>query len=140
MNEEEFIQQIDARFPYGDFEKCKYLIEQGSKFTDNASFMVLHELCRLPKGAKVDRAKLLYLIDHWMLINPHPLSNLVANLGKKILMDIEVPVSASIAAMEKIRPFKGLRCALSIPYFACDDVDGKADKIFNAIEKEWGFG
>lgn len=140
MNEEEFIQIVDANLPYGDYTQCISLIEKGAKISDNASFMVLHELCRVPRSQKekVNNGQILALIDHWAKVNTHPVSTLVADFGKKMLLGIEVPVKDAISAMEEIRKYRGQRCALSIPYFACDDVHGKANDLYDEIEKEWG--
>jgi len=137
MTEEEFIESIDARFPYENIRECKRLIEQGISISENSSFMVLHELCMVPKSKKVNRVELLKLVDHWIETNKHPVAKLVANIAKKILMDTEVSVAESMAAMEKIRPYKWQQCALSIPYMACDDSEGKADDLLNEIQKEW---
>lgn len=49
MTEIEFIESIDACFPYGDEKEWRKLIHQGVQITDNASFMVLHEIYGAPK-------------------------------------------------------------------------------------------
>ena len=53
MNEEEFLNSIDCRFPYEDKGKWRALILQGKNISDNASFGVLEEIARKPHGNQV---------------------------------------------------------------------------------------
>ncbi|MCP3889109.1 MAG: hypothetical protein GY702_09595 [Desulfobulbaceae bacterium] len=135
MNEIQFIESIDGSFPYYDKEKWKALIIKGAQISDNASFMVLHEICRAPKEVSVEnQLKMLY---EWDSNYTHPIKDLVIESGKSIIEGREISVERAIDYLMQISKFKGLYNALSIVYFSCNDTDDKADDVYNQITKEW---
>lgn len=137
MNEVEFIEAIDCRFPYGDQAKARELIELGARISSNASFMVLHEICRPPKGAKVGSLVLLDLAASWEGIFGHPLVLVVLPIARSMIQDKLIPVGVAMAAMREVALYKDQYNALAIPYLACDDEKGEADALHIEITQAW---
>lgn len=73
MNENEFIESIDSFFPYYDEKKWRKIIKKATEISDNASFMVLHEICRAPKD--IEPTHQLYMLFEWGKIFEHPIKN-----------------------------------------------------------------
>jgi hypothetical protein len=137
MNEIEFIESIDACFPYDDEEKWKQVIKQGAQISDNTSFMVLHEICRAPRSKKISSKKLLLILREWELAFDHPVKNLVVEAGKAIIDNTYIKNEKAIRFMEKISKYKGMYNALSIVYFSCEDSNEQVDKIYDKIVSSW---
>lgn len=137
MNEVEFIEAIDCRFPYGDQAKAQELIELAARISPNASFMVLHEICRPPKGTKESSLVLLELATSWEGSIEHPLVSVVLPIAKSMIQDKLISVGVAIAAMREIAFYKGQYNALAIPYLACDDEDGEADALHREVTHAW---
>ncbi|MES2842954.1 MAG: hypothetical protein V4794_21985 [Pseudomonadota bacterium] len=137
MNEVEFIEAIDCRFPYGDQARARELIELGARISPNASFMVLHEICRPPEGAKEDSLVLLELASSWEGIFEHPLVFVVLPIARSMIQDKLIPVGVAMAAMREVAFYKDQYNALAIPYLACDDKKGEADALHREITHAW---
>jgi hypothetical protein len=45
----------------------------------------------------------------------------------------ELPVAECMSIMRAIAPCRDQYNALAIPYFACDDAEGKADVLYQSI-------
>ena len=135
MDEIQFIKSIDASFPYDDEEKWMDLIIKGGQVSENASFMVLHEICRAPKEVAAElRLKMLY---EWDKRYTHPIKELVLASGKAIIEGRDIPVETAMDYLIQISKFKGLYNALAIVYFSCDDMDGNVDDLYNQIINVW---
>jgi hypothetical protein len=135
MDEIQFIENIDASFPYDDEEKWMDLIIKGVKISDNASFMVLHEICRAPKGVSAElRLKMLY---EWDKRYTHPIKDLALASGKAIIEGRDVPVETAMDYLMQISEYKGLYNALAIVCFSSDDVDGHVDDLYDKIINTW---
>ncbi|TMP01938.1 hypothetical protein CWC11_20485, partial [Pseudoalteromonas sp. S3178] len=48
MTYEEFYYSIDCKFPYHQESEWKHIIVQSIEIGDDAPFLVLHEICRVP--------------------------------------------------------------------------------------------
>lgn len=137
MSEVEFIEAIDCRFPYGDQAKARELIELGVRISPNASFMVLHEICRPPRAVKRDPLALLELAASWEGTFQHPLVCVVLPIAKSMIQDQLVSVGEAMAAMREVAVYRGQYNALAIPYLACDDDNGEADALHKEITRAW---
>lgn len=135
MNEIEFIESIDACFPYSDKEKWQSIINQGTQISDNAAFMVLHEICRTPAEVPVNIQ--LQILKLWENSFNHPIKNLVIESAKAIINGNDLPIQKAIKYLNAISKFKGNYTALSIVYFSYNDVDGEVDKKYNEIIRIW---
>lgn len=135
MDELTFINTIDCNFPYDNEQAWQSLVIQGATISDNASFMVLHEICRAPlENISILQHKML---EFWAAHYSHPISPIVIEAGKAIIDDLDLPIETALKYMELIKPYYGLYNALAIVYFACEDITGEVDKKFNEIIGEW---
>jgi hypothetical protein len=48
-----------------------------------------------------------------------------------------LPVPEVLTRMDSVSGYPGLLAALSILYFSCDDIDGRADARLNEIRAAW---
>lgn len=135
MTEQEFIESIDFNFPYNEEEKAIELISQGRKISENASFMVLHEIVRAPSGVTRETKEFLY--NHWCNGFSHELLPQVKEASSALLANQELPVERAIELMENFKSHIGQYCALSIVYFSCNDTEGKADQKYNQVTEQW---
>ena len=137
MAEASFANQIDARFPYDDLRVGLGLAEQGCAISSNAAFMVAEELARPPYGASAPRSHRLAVLDRIAELDRHPLCPLIVQVTRRQIDGEELPVAEAISVMKEIAAYPGQYAALSIAYFACDDVDGEADAVFEEVRSSW---
>lgn len=135
--EQAFIEQIDCRFPYDDWEACTKIIDQGIAISPNAAYFVLHEIARPPHGGKPSTDRLRQLLGYWRARFTHPAAAAMKEVAAAIIAGSSLPVEEVIARMEKIAEFRGLHAALDVLYFACDDVDGRLEPVVGAIRRRW---
>lgn len=137
MTEDEFIQSIDCSFPYADEARWRELIDLGASISPNAAFMVLHEICRAPIDVVIDPGTLSNMLDVWQVRFKHPLVEVVLPAAEAMLRHETITVQAALMAMRRVASYPGQYNALSIPYFACDDVNDKADVLYEEIIRSW---
>ena len=137
MTETEFIEVIDCRLPYEDKQRCCDLIELGAGISPNAAFMVLHEICRPPNSSTATAECLEILLAEWSARVRHPIVEIVLPTAIAMVRGESVSVASSMLAMQKISEYKHQFNALSIPYFACDDINGAADTLHQEIVAAW---
>ena len=137
MEEPEFIASIECKFPYDDRIASLELTKQACSLSPNATFAVVDEISRPPAGEHVSSqlsAELLSYVEQHLT---HPLSTPIIAIARKLVSGQGVSVADSLLAFRQIERFPGQYCALSIAYFACDDIDGTADREFNRIMAAW---
>jgi hypothetical protein len=139
MNEETFISSIDCRFPYEDESQWRELILQGKTISDNATFMVLHEIARKPYGNPVSEKQQLEMVDSWEAENKqHPLAEYVIEAAKAIIVDKPLPIATLLDYMNKVQDYRNQLCALNILCFACDEPDFEVvEEKYWAIVESW---
>ena len=133
----DFIRSIDARFPYSDSSKWVPLVETAKNISTNASFAVLHEICRPGISDAPSLAVLEELLALWCDRNQHPLIVTVLPAARALIHRKTLPTSEAIVAMRVIASFPGEHYALLLPYFASDDISGEVESMCNCIEKSW---
>ena len=137
MTETEFIESIDCQFPYHVESEWRSLIELGASISPNAAFMVLHELCRLPSGTSVEPEAMQAMLTYWRQHFGHPLVTHLLPLAEAMIQGKTVSVAESMRVMRTVAPYRDQYNALSIPYFACDDAEGRADELYQEIINSW---
>ena len=137
MTEHEFILAIDCCFPYSDEKKAKHLIELGCSISPNAAFMVLHELCQIPRSVSTRRYKIQKLIEYWSQSFSHPLNPVVVPVASKLLHGKYIPVKRCIKYMELVAAYSDCINALNILYFSCDDTEGSMESAYDKIISKW---
>ncbi len=136
MDEITFINAIDGRFPYDSEQAWQALVIQGATISDNAAFMVLHEICRAPLDDAA--APLLYgMLEFWAAQYAHPTSPIVIEAARAMIDKIDLPLETVLKYMEQIKPYCGLYNALAIVSCAGDDATGAVDEKYCEIVKEW---
>lgn len=137
MNEQEFADSFDGCFPYEDEEKWRVLILEGKAISDNASFCVLHDICRKPFGSAVTPDEQLRMLGEWSKVNRQDFAPIVIKAAKAIIADELLSVAEVLAQMESIRKYRGQYAALAIVYFACNDTEGALEGPYFQIINEW---
>lgn len=137
MDEEAFIQLIDANFPYDREKAWRGLIELSKQISPNAAFAVLNEICRPPfKGVlKSKRAK--DMLDFWSAHIDHPLKVPLLTAAEALISRRDLSVEQAVAIMRMVAGYREQYCALMIAYMSCDDREGVADEAYNEIVKGW---
>ncbi|RUU20295.1 hypothetical protein EOD10_07445 [Mesorhizobium sp. M7A.T.Ca.TU.009.01.3.2] len=137
MTEAEFADRIDCNWPYHDIPQSRELIETAVGISPNAAFLALGELCHLPASAAVEPATLVALVDFWLSEFDHPMAPMTAECAISMIERRRLPVSEILVRMDSVSGYPGLLAALSILYFSCDDVEGRADARLNEIRAAW---
>lgn len=137
MTEEEFIKTVDCRFPYDDQVQARELIKLGSAISPNAAFMVLHEICRPPRSSQVVASRVSELLAEWTAAVQHPLVPEVLPVATAMFENREISAVEAIRVMKSIAPYRNQYCALSIAYFACDDLVGEGEAEYQSVIDEW---
>ena len=83
MDENKFIKCIDTCFPYDVKKRWKERISEGVQISDNASFMVLHEICRAPKD--VPESEQLKMLSFWDLEYSHLIKSVVLEVAEAFI-------------------------------------------------------
>lgn len=137
MTEEEFIRSIDCCFPYENPIQWRRLSAKAARISSNAAFMVLHEVCRVPRSGKVRPRTRRRIATHLCARFRHP------------ALRIAMPAIEAYLKGEKLRPAKAARamCALSsypgefnalaICYFSSIDRNGRLDRMYEKVLSSW---
>lgn len=137
VTEEEFVKTVDCRFPYDDHVQANVLIKLGSAVSPNAAFMVLHEICRPPGSSQVVANRINELLAEWTAAVHHPLVLVVLPVATAMIQNREISTSEAIRVMKSIAPYRNQFSALSIAYFACDDMTGDGEREYQSIIDGW---
>ena len=137
LEESTFIASIDCQFPYHDHTRAIALVEQACAISSNAAFAIVDELSRPPANELVSiefSTELLSLVEQCL---SHPLLHSIIGIARKRVLNQSISVMEGVSVMREIEQFPGQYSALSVAYFACDDVDDLADAEFNRIKAVW---
>jgi hypothetical protein len=134
-----FMDEIDARFPFDDLERCTNLIDRGIAISPNAAYGVLHELCvnRPRRGDQIPDDRLIQLVEYWRSHFEHPVAPMLTEVAALMIQRQHLPVEDAIAKMRILSRYPGLYAALSILYFSCDDAQGLLEPVDAEIRKGW---
>jgi len=135
--ERSFMDEIDCRFPYEDWDRCTGLVDRGIAISPNAAFGVLHEICRPGRGVPVSADRLMQLLEYWRSHFAHPAAHMLVEVAASMIHSRDLPVEDVIAKMRILAQYPRLHAALSILYFSCDDTEGSLEPIDAEIRKEW---
>lgn len=137
MNEAEFDALIDCKFPYDDTKECTRLINLAEKISPEASFLVLHEICRPPKNASAPYVRLNELLTEWKRTSTHPLRDQLAHCAQQLVDGKELSPDSTVQLLQEIEKFPGLYSALNIAYFSCNDESGTVEDEYERIRSVW---
>jgi hypothetical protein len=137
MSESKFIESIECRFPYLDRTLALEVAEEGCSISSNAAFAVADEISRPPAGEPVDQLIASDVLSHIEARVSHPLTSAVITFARRLVTGKTVSVPEAVALLREIEKFPGQYAALSIAYFASDDIAGIADAEYNRIMAAW---
>lgn len=138
MREREFIESIDACFPYGDTRRAIALIDEACAISANAAFMVTHELARVPRSKRVSADTLRELLAYLDTRLKHPLKDTVFPVVRTMIRGGRIPDEEVLALMDNIRAYPDQYNALSIVYFAAENGGDVVDSAYESITQAWG--
>jgi hypothetical protein len=139
VKELEFIDKIDCNFPYHDHQTCLNLIDEALGISPNSVFAVVEEICRIPDEER-ENTPFLFLMDLLKTIDrkfEHPLKELVFKVAKRMIKQEETSVEETALNIEQVRPHVRQYAALNIIYYSCFDDEGKLNKAWDSIIREW---
>jgi len=138
--EARFAAKFDCCFPYRDKVAALALMEEGWSLSINAAFCVLHEIGRKPRSARVSRARQHDLINQWIILGHHPLSDQVVLCARALIEGSKLPWQQAVRVMDEIANFPRQYAALNIAYFSGDgdsDGDAQLDAAYARITAAW---
>lgn len=135
MTEKKFISSIDGNFPYHDEQQALALIQRARSISDNAAFMVLHEIVRAPASISASACRKLY--DAWLADYRHPLREAVQEAAEAHLSGTRLSEERAQQLLAQCSRWPGQYNALNIIYFAVDDPHGQIDEIYKQIIHDW---
>ena len=135
--EQEFLDAIDCRFPFGDRALAMQLIHEGCALSPNAGFALVDEIVRPARGvvAPVDLRR--ELLRSVFALLQHPLVPVIAPLAERLVAGVEASVDEALAMMRKVAEHHGQYAALCIVYFSADDAAAVLDREDDVIRKAW---
>ncbi|WP_037316228.1 hypothetical protein [Ruegeria halocynthiae] len=137
MNEVDFSQLIDCRFPYDNASSAEALIRTAKSISTPAMFMLLEEICRPPKGSTASIEDVSRLIETWRKHIDHALADSMANAARTLASGLSYSAPDSLALLEEIAPHQGFYSALNIAYFVCNDAEGAVEQRADQIRAIW---
>jgi hypothetical protein len=136
MTESDFIDAIDCNFPYDNFDRASELISQAGGISQNATYMVLHEILRAPPPVTLQTKELLF--NMWVTdYEEDPLFALVRRCVPAYLKNELVPEHIVEQLILKMSPNKNQLCALGLIYFSCEDASGQAQAAYQTVLSLW---
>ena len=139
MSESAFIQSIQCNFPYHDRSRAMELAAFACSISPNAAFAVADEVSRPPYSDTPDPEICFEVLAYLESNLKHPLTKPVLDLARLLVAGGQgsVSVEDSVRVLKQVEAFPGQFSALSIAYFAANDVDGIADAEESRIRASW---
>lgn len=137
MTYEEFYYSIDCKFPYHQESEWKRIIEQSIEIGEDAPFLVLHEICRVPASEKLDQVKHMEVYKYWKQSFASPVQDIVEPAALSYINKTEITDSEALDIMERLSPFPKSYNALQVVLFSCPDDDELVDEKYENIVAMW---
>jgi hypothetical protein len=112
VNEKEYLDSIDASFPYQDESRWKATIDEGIRISPEAAYGALYEIFAAPPEIPV--SDLERMMDYWSARFEHPLKEMVLKMTKAWVTGTGVPEAEVLSAMEMMFQYPGLYKALQL--------------------------
>jgi len=137
MKETDFIGRIDCDFPYDHPLKWRRLSAAAPRISPNAAFMVLHEVCRVPRSVQMDRPRAERIIGHLLRRFRHPAVKVIAPAIRSYISENTLRPRAAASLMRKLSIYDGEYNALAICYLSAYDSSGMLDRTYEQIVGRW---
>ena len=135
-----FYERIDCRFPYNDHLAASALIGEARSISTQAVFIMLHEICRAPRGERVTQERQRELLGEWRAGFDHPLKDPLTRCAEALISGHGLPCSDCAQIMGLIAQHYGQYAALNIAQFAADDAEvsnTKLERVASYIKTTW---
>ncbi|MCL2915591.1 hypothetical protein L2725_17690 [Shewanella corallii] len=137
MTYEEFYYSIDCKFPYHQESEWKRIIGQSIEIGEDAHFLVLQEICRVPSSEKLDQVKHMEMYKYWKQSSFSPVQDIVEPASLSYINKTEISDSEALSIMEKLSAFPKSYNALQVVLFSCPDVDELVGEKYESIVAKW---
>jgi hypothetical protein len=136
MTETDFIEQVDCNFPYLSFDRASEVISQAGEVSQNAVYLVLHEILRAPPSVTAETKQL--LLRMWQTeYEEDSLFRFVRRCIPAYTQKELVPIEIVVKLIEQLAAHKGQVFALTLLYFSCDDANGEAKAAYQTVLSLW---
>lgn len=139
--EAEFLERLDARFPYADDAQAHALIAQGRALSANAAFAVLEEIARAPRSVDVDPSRQRDLAAAWADGFDHVLKPQALECAEALIAHRPLPVARVAELIQVLAAHPGQWAALNLADFAADHDEPKGaaqvDALGQALRESW---
>ena len=137
MNETTFIEQIDCQFPYGKPLRWRRLSAQAARISPNAVFMVVHEVCRVPRSNDLPAKQAFVILQHLRRRFRHPLFRITEVALNAYVAGHELRESKADSLMRKVAAYPNQYNALALCYLCANDRSGRLDRTYNKVVAKW---
>ena len=134
MNEQEYIDSIDACFPYN---KWKETIDLGISISPNAAYMALYELVDISPYSKVTKEQILEMVNYWSSKFSHPLKEIALEAVMTMINDKYLDTLKALNYLDIVAEYPGLYNILWIIRDAGDYKDKRLNKKCEEIVNLW---
>jgi hypothetical protein len=150
MNEIEFINQIDCKFPYNDRREATRLIDLAYQLSPNSAFMVADELAHPPRSkfnkyrgklTKNNQTLLLELLTELEGKFDHPLMSKIIPICRKMIQGQSLTGNEVLEEIDFLSGYPIQSSAACIIYFSCNCEDDSCwdqiDQRYHALIESW---
>jgi hypothetical protein len=99
--------------------------------------MVLHEICRVPRSEKMNRARAECILSHIRQRFRHPALRVIEPAIESYLSQEKLRPATAAALMRRLATYRGQYNALAICYLSAYDSEGKLDRLYEQIIAHW---
>lgn len=137
--EKEFMNEIDCIFPYSDKTKCLQLIDKAVSISPASVYAIVYELAYLPNNENREAlaSTLLELLDVIDCKFEHPLKAMVFEVVRVLIHGQHISAEESNSKMLELKDCEDAGIPFNIIYFACDDVNGDTEAVYNEVVEYW---
>jgi hypothetical protein len=132
--EMEYIERIDASFPYDDEKAWKAIIDEGIRLSGNAAYMALLATCS--SSAATSGNELERLIRYWSSRYDHPTKPAVLKAARALIGGSDMPEDECLRYLSEIAAYPGLYNAVGIVWRAAPRDEGRVGKATEAVERK----
>jgi hypothetical protein len=137
MTYEEFYYNIDCKFPYHQESEWKRIIGKSIEIGEDAPFLVLHEICRVPASEKLEQAKHLEMYKFWKQSFVSPVQDIVEPAALSYINKTEISDTEALSIMAKLSAFPKSYNALQVVLFSCPDENESVNEKYENIVAQW---
>lgn len=138
MTESEFIASIDCCFPYDKPRRWRRICATAPRVSSNAAFMVVHEVCRVPRPDIMNEKRAKMILDHLYARFRHPAKRVIAPAVKAYLKGERLRAGTAVALMRRLAPYTGEYNALGLCYFCTNGPAYDAlETAYQAVLASW---